>query len=66
MSYSVCIKCQQPVGYYDKYCQTCQQKYGLPDLPEFQRDWKIPYGPEREAAEKAEVKKDLEALEEKL
>lgn len=38
MSYSICLKCQQMVGYYDKYCKKCQDKFGLPDLPDFQKE----------------------------
>lgn len=37
MSYSVCLKCKKMVPWYDKYCSACQEKFGLPDLPDWQR-----------------------------
>jgi len=59
MSYSVCLKCGRVVGYYDKYCPICQQEYGLPYLPDFQRTWN-PQPGWQEAA-KAEVARDMTA-----
>ena len=38
MSYSSCLKCSQAVCDYDKYCMDCQEKFGLPNLPDYQKD----------------------------
>lgn len=38
MSYSVCLKCKNRVGWYDKYCSLCQKKHGLPNLPDWQKE----------------------------
>lgn len=38
MSYSICLKCKKMVSWYDKYCSDCQEKFGLPNLPEWQKD----------------------------
>ena len=56
MSYNVCLKCKEWVSNFDKYCGLCQEKFGLPDDREFQRNW-VPA--DYEAAVKAEVEKDL-------
>ena len=29
MSFSICIKCRQMVGCYEKYCPQCVSKYGV-------------------------------------
>ena len=29
MSYSVCIKCEEAVLQYEKYCKACVEKYGV-------------------------------------
>jgi len=51
------------VSWYDKYCSLCQKKFGLPDLPDWQKenfthedfgDWA-----------KNEVEKDLGSTEKK-
>jgi len=57
MSYSVCLNCKRMVARYDKYCPACQQKHGLPNLPDFQRGW-IPQ-PSWEIAAQDEVNRDL-------
>jgi len=47
MSYSICYLCKKMVHYYDKYCQDCQKKHGLPNLPEFQKGKEWPDDKER-------------------
>ena len=38
MSYSSCLKCRKMVPWYDKYCPDCQEKFGLPNLPDWQKE----------------------------
>ena len=57
MSYSVCLKCGGIVSWYDKYCRDCQKKFGLPDLPEFQKT-NYPNNKPFDEWAKEEVKKD--------
>ena len=58
MSYSVCLKCKKAVGWYDKYCPACQIDFGLPDLPDWQKE---NFTHENfDAWAKREVEKDLE------
>lgn len=38
MSYSVCLKCKNMVSWYDKYCSLCQKRFGLPNLPDWQKE----------------------------
>lgn len=38
MSYSTCLKCKKMVSWYDKYCPSCQEKFGLPNLPDWQKE----------------------------
>ena len=61
MSYSICLKCQSIVGWYDKYCDDCQKKFGLPDLREFQRTNYPKNGESWDIWSANEVMKDLKA-----
>ena len=61
MSYSVCLKCKSRVGWYDKYCSLCQKKYGLLNLPDWQKD---NFTHENfDAWAKSEVEKDMKTKE---
>lgn len=57
MSYSICLKCMKMVGWYDKYCSGCREIFGLPDLPNWQRE-NFTYE-DFDAWAKKEVEKDM-------
>lgn len=38
MSFSICLKCRKMVPWYDKYCLDCQDTFGLPNRPNWQKD----------------------------
>ena len=43
MSVSLCIKCEQMVCMYEKYCQDCVEKYGVAQDASWHKsrhDWK--------------------------
>lgn len=59
MSFSICLKCKNRVGWYDKYCSLCQARFGLPNLPDWQKE-NFNNTPESwENWAKKEVEKDL-------
>ena len=58
MSYSVCLRCRSRVSWYDKYCSLCQKKFGLPNLPDWQKEHFTHENFDEWA--KREVEKDLE------
>lgn len=59
MSYSICFKCYQMVGSYDKYCKECQKRHKLPDLPNYQKENSIPEGKDFDEWTRDELKKDF-------
>ncbi|HDZ25338.1 hypothetical protein LCGC14_1357400 [marine sediment metagenome] len=65
MSYSTCLKCKKMVPWYDKYCSDCQREFGLPDLPDWQKENFNNTYESWENWAKGEVEKDLSNVKKK-
>ena len=59
MSYSTCLKCKKMVPWYDKYCSGCQKEFGLPNLPDWQKENFNKTYDDWETWRKKEVEKDM-------
>ena len=59
MSFSVCIKCKNPVFMYDKYCESCLETYQLEQDPTFHKEH--PYNQNWGQMCEEEFEKDLAA-----